>query len=74
MTCRGGKEALEKPSGVGKNERQPVTARLVARWRRSNLVILVTFKKKKHPGEVYVRKGSKKRFIQIKEGPLRRAP
>ena len=35
-------------------------ARLAARWRRSNLVILVTHKKENHPGEAYVRRGQRK--------------
>ena len=50
MTCRGGKEASER-RGIGEDERQPVMAQLVARWRRSNLVILVTLKKGNHLGE-----------------------
>ena len=40
MTRRGGKEASERRSGIGEDERQPVMARLAARWRHSNLVIL----------------------------------
>ena len=40
MTRRGGEEASER-SWIGEDERQPVMARLAARWRRSNLVILV---------------------------------
>ena len=52
MTRRGGREASERRSGIGGgDERQPVMARLAARWRRSNLVILVTFRKENHPGE-----------------------
>ena len=35
-------------------------ARLAARWRRSNLVILVTLKKGNHSGEAYVRRGRRK--------------
>ena len=51
MTRRGGKEASERRNGgIGEDERQPVMARLAARWRRSNLVILVTLKKENHPG------------------------
>ena len=50
MTHRGGKEASER-SEIGEDERQPVMARLAARWRRSNLVILVTLRKRNHPGE-----------------------
>ena len=51
MTRRGDKKALERRSGIGEDERQPVMARLAARWRRSNLVILVTLKKANHLGE-----------------------
>ena len=50
MTRRGGKEATEKRSGIGEDERQPVMARLAARWRRSNLVKLVAPKKRNYPG------------------------
>ena len=35
-------------------------ARLAARWRRSNLMILVWHKEGKHPGEAYARSGRKK--------------
>ena len=51
MTRRGSREALERRSGIGEGERQPVMARLAARCRRSNLVILITLKKGNHPGE-----------------------
>ena len=51
MNCRGDKEALERRSGIGEDERQPVMARLIARWRRSNLVKLVTLRKGNHPSE-----------------------
>ena len=51
MTRRGSREALERSSRIGDDERQPVMARLAARWRRSNLVILVAYKKGNHPGE-----------------------
>ena len=50
MTRRGGKEASER-SGIGEDERQPVIARLAARWRCSNLVILVVLRKGNHPDE-----------------------
>ena len=60
MTRRGSKEASEKRSGIGEDERLPVMARLAARWKRSNLVILVTLRKGNHPGEAYVRKGRRK--------------
>ena len=51
MTRRGGKEASEKRSGIGENKRQPVMARLAARWRHSDLVRLVALRKGNHPGE-----------------------
>ena len=51
MTRRRGKEASER-SRMGEDERQPVMARLAARWRRSNLVELVALRKGNHPGEV----------------------
>ena len=51
MTRRGSKEALERRSGIGEDERQPVMARLAARWRHSNLVKLETLRKGKHPGD-----------------------
>ena len=60
MTCRGGKEASERRTGIGENERQPEMARLAARWSRSNLVILITLRKGNHLGEAYVRKGRRK--------------
>ena len=52
-------------------------ARLTARWRRSNLVILVTLKKGNHPGEAYVRRGQRKTLYRTErdslEGPLEEA-
>ena len=45
VTRRGGREASERRSGIGEDERQPVIAQLAAKWRRYNLVILVTLKK-----------------------------
>ena len=51
MTRGEGKEALEERSRIGEHERQPVMARLAARWRRSNLVELVALRKGNHPGE-----------------------
>ena len=51
MTHKGGKKASERRSGIGEDERQPVMARLAARWRRSNLVRLVALRKGNHPGE-----------------------
>ena len=51
MTRGGGKKASVSSNGIGEDERQPVMARLAARWRRSNLVKLVALKKGNHPGE-----------------------
>ena len=51
MTRRGGKEASERRSGIGEDERQPVMARLAARWKRFSLVELVALRKGNHPGE-----------------------
>ena len=62
MTRRGGKEASERRTGIGEDEKQPVMALLAARWRRSNLVILITLKKGNHPDEAYVRRGRRKTF------------
>ena len=68
MTRRGGKEALEKISGIGRR-RGSRMVQLAARWRRSNLVILVTLKKENHPGEAYVRKGEEKLYIEDRRIP-----
>ena len=51
MTRREGREASERKSVEGENQRQPVMARLAAGWRRSNLVILVALRKGNHPGQ-----------------------
>ena len=51
MTRRGGKEASVSSKGMGEDERQPVMARLAARWRCSNLTKLATLKNGNHPGE-----------------------
>ena len=51
MTRRGGKEASERRREIGEDERQPVVARLAARWRRYNVVRLVALRKGNHPGE-----------------------
>ena len=51
MTRRGGVEASERKSGIGKDEKQPVIARLATRWKRSDLVKLVTLRKGNHSGE-----------------------
>ena len=52
-------------------------ARLAARWRRSNLVILVALKKGNHPGEAYVRRGQRKALYRTDrdslEGPQEEA-
>ena len=77
MTRRGGNEALERRSGIGEDERQPVMARLAIRWRRSNLVILVALRKGNHPGEAYVRRDQRKTlYIRERdslEGPYEEA-
>ena len=51
MTCRGGKEALERRRGIGEDERQLVMAQLAARCRLSDLVRLVALRKGNHLGE-----------------------
>ena len=51
MARRRGKQASERKSEIGYDERQQVMARLAGRWRRSSLVILVTLKKRNYPGE-----------------------
>ena len=60
MTRRGGREASVSSRGIGEDERQPVMARPAARWRRSNLVILVALRKGNRPGEAQVRRGHRK--------------
>ena len=60
MTHRGGREASVSSREIGEDKRQPVMARLAARWRRSNLVILVALRKGNHLGEVQVRRGRRK--------------
>ena len=72
MTRRGGRKASEKRSGIEEDERQPVMARLAARWRRSNLVILVTLKKGNHPGEAKVRRGRRKDLYRTERDSLER--
>ena len=69
MTRRGGRGASESKSVIGEDERQPVMARLAARWRRSNLVILVTLRKGSHSGEAYVRKGEEKLYAEERRTP-----
>ena len=51
MIRNGGREASERSRAIEEDERQPVMARLAARWKRSNLVILVALRKGNHPGE-----------------------
>ena len=51
MTRRGGKEASERRSGIGEDERQPVMARLADGWRHSNLVQFLRLKKGNHLSE-----------------------
>ena len=70
MTRRGGKQASERRNGIGEDERQPVMARLAARWRRSNLVILVPLQKGNHPGEAYVRRGRRKALYRRERDSL----
>ena len=48
VTRRGDREVSEKRSGIGEDERQPEMARLAAWWRLSDLVILVTLRKRNH--------------------------
>ena len=45
MTRRGDREASVSSRGIAEDERQPVMARLAARWRHSNLVKLVALRK-----------------------------
>ena len=45
-------------------------ARLAARWRRSNLVILITIKKGNHLGEAYVRKRQRKALYRRESDSL----
>ena len=70
MTRRGGKKASERRTGIGKDERQPVMAPLAAWWRRSNLVILITLRKRNHPGEAYVRRDRRKALYRRERDSL----
>ena len=45
-------------------------ARLAARWRRSNLVKLVTLKKGNHPGESLVKRGTKRALYRRERNSL----
>ena len=70
MTRRGGREASVSSKWMGEDERQPVMAQLAARWRRSNLVILVTLRKGNHPGEAYVRRSRRKDLYRTEKDSL----
>ena len=70
MTRRGSKKASERKREIGEEERQPVMARLAARWRRSNLVIYVALRKGNHPGEAYVRRGRRKALYRTERDSL----
>ena len=70
MTRRGGREASERRRAIEEDERQPVMARLAARWRRSNLVILVTLRKGNHPGEAYMKRGRRKDLYRTESDSL----
>ena len=70
MTRKGGKEASERRSGIGEDERQPVVTRLATRWKCSNLVILVTLRKGNHPGEAHVRRGRRKALYRRERDSL----
>ena len=72
MTRREGKEASVSSGGIGEDERQPVMARLAARWRRSNLVKLVALRKGNHPSEAYVRRGRRKDLYRTERDPMRK--
>ena len=62
MTRRRGKEASERRSGIGKTRG--------SRWRRSNLMKLVAFRKGNHPGEAYVRTGRRKALYRRERDSL----
>ena len=70
MTYRGGKEASERSSGIGEDEKQPVMARLAARSRRSNLVRLVALRNGNHPGEAQGRRGLRKALYRRERDSL----
>ena len=70
MTRRGGREASVSSREIGEDERQPVMARLAARWRRSNLVGLVALRKGNHPGEASVRRDRRKDLYRTKRDSL----
>ena len=70
MTRRGGREASVCSRGIGDDERQPEMAPLAAWWRRSNLVILITLRKRNHPGEAYVRRDRRKALCRRERDSL----
>ena len=65
MIRKKGKEASERRSGIGEDERQLVMVRLAARWRRSNLVILVMLKE-----TIRVRRSRKKTLYRKERDSL----
>ena len=69
-----GREASERRSGIGEDDRQLVMARLTTWCKHSNLVILVSLKKGNYPSEAYVRRGQRKAYTEEKGGLLRGAP
>ena len=77
MTRRGDREASERRSGIGEDEKQLSSARLADRWRRSKLVILVTLKKENYSSEVYVKTDRRKALYRTErdflEGPHKEA-
>ena len=47
---------------------------LAARWRRSNLVILITLRKGNHPGEAYMRRYPRKALYRTERDSLKGGP
>ena len=74
MTSRRGRVASERKSGIEKDKRQPEMARLATRCEPSNLEILVTLRKKNHPGEAHERYCRRKALYKKErdslEGPM----
>ena len=70
MTCREGREASERKTGIREGERQPEMVRLAARWKRSNLVILIMLRKRNHQGEAYVRRNQRKALSRREKDSL----
>ena len=70
MNRRGSREASEKKTGIEEDERQPEMARLSARWRRFNLVILIMLNKGNHQSEAYVRRGRRKVLYRTERDSL----